>query len=302
MTKAQLLQQLTAAADAIDTDIERRQAALTGRLRHLEVRLYELLGDLFTLLSYQNGKLEQTRANLALISDIDSIWTNWQKTFYTGELTEFARSLLEVTELTGSLYADEAVEVLEGIAKNNTLVRSVIGISPSGSVVKGSYLWEIRMGLKDVVLRGIQSGLTLREFTGSIRQYVMGDVRTEGHLTRFWRTFAYDTFNRVQEVKNEQFREGLDMQWFLYVGSPKRDSRVFCLKKKGKVFAVIEADTEWPKDKDLIGKKSGIPYTPRLDRGRWNCTDRIRYITRELAYKLDPKKVLEIEAKYKIAA
>jgi hypothetical protein len=82
------------------------------------------------------------------------------------------------------------------------------------------------------------------------------------------------------------------------VGDVIKDSRTFCIKKAGKVFAVIEADTEWPTDPDLIGKGSGIPYTPRIDRGRWNCRHRIRYISEELAKKLDPKKVAQIEQSY----
>ncbi len=304
MTKAQLLAQLSEAAEAIDTDIERRQAALTGRLSVLEQRLYEALGDLLLLLTYEGGKLEQTAANFATVARIDGIWVDWQRNFYTGELSTFALQLLEVTELTGAMYADQAADVVASITRNQDLIHSVIGINEAGFVVRGSYLWEIsqatevRMALKDVVIRGIQSGLTLREFTKTIKDFVVGNPQTGGRLTRFWRTFAYDTFNRVAEVKNEQFREGLDLQWFLYVGDIILDSRAFCIAKAGKVFAVVEADTEWPKDKDLIGRKSGIPYTPRIDRGRWNCRHRIRYITRELAVQLDRKKVEAIEAKY----
>jgi hypothetical protein len=165
-------------------------------------------------------------------------------------------------------------------------------------------LWDVsnaapvRDGLKNVILKGIQSGATLREFTAQIKDYVTGTPGTAGRLRTHYRTYAYDLFNQVQEAKNEQFRRGLDLQWFLYVGDVIADSRVFCQKKAGRIFAVIEADTEWPKDPDLIGRSSGIPYNPRIDRGRWNCRHRIRYITEEMAEQIDAAKVKRIKQKY----
>lgn len=85
---------------------------------------------------------------------------------------------------------------------------------------------------------------------------------------------------------------------YLYVGDVIKDSRTFCRKKAGRIFAIQEADAEWPNDRDLIGRGSAIPYTPRIDRGRWNCRHRIRYITEEMAEKIDPAKVARIKQKY----
>ena len=119
-----------------------------------------------------------------------------------------------------------------------------------------------------------------------------------GKLTSFWHGNAYDLFNQAAEIKNEQFRAALKLHWFIYAGDIIKDSRAFCIAKAGKVFADVEADTEWPNDPNLIAKNSGIPYTPRVDRGRMNCRHRIRYITRELAVQLDKKKVELIESKY----
>lgn len=209
--------------------------------------------------------------------------------------------------MTGELYAGEApAATLAKIIADNTLLLRAIGVTASGNVIKGSILWEVsnspqvRQGVKSVVISAIQSGWTLAEFTDGLRTFIRGIKGATGRLVNYWRTYAYDIFNQAAEVKNEQFRRGLDMQWLLYVGDIIKDSRAFCVKKAGNVFAVIEADTEWPDDPDLVGKKSGIPYVPRIDRGRWNCRHRIRYITEELALQIDPAKVKLIKAKYNI--
>ncbi len=220
-------------------------------------------------------------------------------------LPEFTQGLFSVLAMTGELYTGmEAPEVLASLARDNATIRAAIGIDDAGNVVRGSVLWEVstaaqvRNDVKTVVLRSIRSGATLREFTDALRGYVTGTPQATGRLRTFYRTYAYDLFNQVQEAKNEQFRRGLNLQWFLYVGDVIRDSREFCRKKANRIFAVAEADTEWPKDPDLIGKGSGVPYTPRIDRGRWNCRHRIRYITEEMAEQIDPVKVARIKKRY----
>ena len=49
---------------------------------------------------------------------------------------------------------------------------------------------------------------------------------------------------------------------------------------------------------DLIGKGSGIPYVPLVQRGKWNCRHRIRYISEEIAMRLDADKVKAVKEKY----
>jgi hypothetical protein len=151
-----------------------------------------------------------------------------------------------------------------------------------------------------MIVRAIILGQAVRDFISSLRTYIIGTKEQDGRLLKYWKTNAFDLFDQAAEIENRRISEKLDLRWFIYVGDIVRDSRAFCIKKAGKVFASIEADTEWPKDPDLIGKNSGIPYTPRIDRGRWNCRHRIRYISEELAVQIDPKKVSIIKKKYKI--
>jgi hypothetical protein len=91
---------------------------------------------------------------------------------------------------------------------------------------------------------------------------MQGNRQATGRLQSYWRTYTYDLFNQVQEAKNQQFAKELDLTWFLYVGDVISDSRDFCRKKAGKVFATMEALNEWPKDRDLPGKKSGHTIPP----------------------------------------
>lgn len=301
-----LIARLSRKADAITDAIERRQLVVDRAVHRAEKDLFALLvSDLLGRLSVRDGKIEATEYNYKLLARIDAVFDTFRREVLTNTLPEFVNALFSVVAMTGELYTGmEAEATLNAIAKDNAVIRAAIGIDPSGNIVQGSALWEVstasqvRSDLKIVVLRSIRSGATLGEFTRAVRDFVTGTPQATGRLRTYWRTYAYDLFNQVQEAKNEQFRRGLNLEWFLYVGDVIKDSREFCRKKAGRIFAIKEADAEWPKDRDLIGRGSAIPYTPRIDRGRWNCRHRIRYITEEMAEQIDPAKVKRIKEKY----
>lgn len=301
-----LFASLSKKADAINDAIDKRQRAIDSDLTRLEKDLFtRLQSELFGDLEFENGRLKTSRKNLLLLLRIDAAFDAWLREFQTGVVRDFAASLMSVAALTGEMYKTGNAEgLVNQIAEDNATLRAAIGIDEKGRVVPGSILYDVstvgqvRQDIKMVVLHGIQRGQTLREFSTALRNYVVSTPQATGRLKSYWRTYAYDLFNQATEIKNEQFRRGLDLEWFIYTGSIIEKSREFCIKKAGKVFAVVEADAEWPKDPDLIGKKSGIPYVPRIDRGRWNCRHRIRYITEETAKQLDPDKVEAIKNKY----
>lgn len=302
----EILERLSVKANRIAEAIERRQLALDRDVTRLERQLFTLLqAELFGLLQTDGGRIANTRENLLLLARIDFIFDQWARTFQTRVLRDYAASLIAVTALTGEMYRGQAAaQTFEAIAADNATLLAAIGVDSNGNVVQGSLIWElsqsaqVRQDVKNVVLQAIQQGQTLRQFQTTLRDYVVSTPQADGRLKRYWRTYAYDVFNKAAEVKNEQFRRGLNLQWLIYVGSVIKDSRDFCRKKAGRVFAVVEAEQEWPKDPDLIGKKTGIPYVPLIDRGRWNCRHRIRYITEETAREIDPAKVERIIEKY----
>ena len=306
MTAREQLKRLEAKADAITEAIDRRTLALDRDVTRMERELFNLMRDeLFASLQFVNGRLADTPENMLIVARIDAIFDRWQSLFQTRVLRDFVGSLLAVAALTGEMYRGMSAEGLfEEIARDTSKIYAAIGIDQNGTVLPGGVLWDVsrtpqvRQDVKNVVLQAIRQGQTLGAFQAALRGYVVSTPEATGRLKRYWRTYAYDLFNQVTEVKNEQFRRGLGLQWFIYVGDVIKDSRQFCRAKAGKVFAVAEADAEWPRDPNLLGKKSGIPYVPRIDRGRWNCRHRIRYITEETARQLDPEKVERINERY----
>lgn len=305
-----LIDDLSKKAEEITAAIEKRQTALGSTIASAERELFaRLLEEITSELDYKNGVIENSVKNYLVLIRLDRVFDLWAKEVMNPVTLEFVKDLFSIAEMTGAYYEGYAAEkIIEGIATSTELLRAALGIDAKGNIIKGSIMADIssvaavKTEIKQIALLGINSGQTLKQFTKAIKDYVKGVEMDGGSVNKFFKSrqsgYAYDLFNKVAEIKNEEFREQLNLQYFIYVGDVIKDSRAFCVKRAGKVFAVVEADTEWPTDPDLIGRGSGIPYTPRIDRGRWNCRHRIRYISNELAKQIDPKKVAQIEQSY----
>ena len=310
MMPAQLIEKLSKQAEEITAAIDKRQTSLGVSIASAERELFSrLLEEITSELTFKNGVIENSVSNYLVLIRLDRAFDSWVNEVMNPVTKEFVKDLFSVAEMTGAYYEGYAAEkLINDIATSNELLRAALGIDSKGNLIKGSIMADIssvstvRTEIKQIALLGINSGQTLKEFSKSIRDYVKGVEKDGGAVNKFFKSrqsgYAYDLFNKVAEIKNEEFREQLDLKWLIYVGDIIQDSRAFCIKKAGKVFAVVEADTEWSSDPDLIGKGTGIPYTPRIDRGRWQCRHRIRYISNELAKQIDPKKVAQIEQSY----
>ena len=311
MTEAEkLLIRLSKQAKEIESAIERRQLDMSGRVSKAERQLFlSILDEIVPKLEFTNGLVDNSVKNLLLLYRLDRVFESWQNEVFNPVMSEFVKDLFSISDMTTAYYEGMAAEkIINGIAESNELLRAAIGVDSDGKFIKGSILSDIstvptvRQEMKSILVQAVQSNSDLKDLNKVIKEFIQGKKGQNGAINTYFNSkasgYAYDLYNRVAEVKNEQFRDVLDLQWFIYSGDVIKDSRDFCRKKAGKVFAVIEADTEWKDDPDLIGKSSGIPYIPRVDRGRWRCRHRIRYITRETAMRLDPKKVEQIEQSY----
>ena len=305
-----LIDDLSKKAEEITAAIEKRQTALGSTIASAERELFSrLLDELTSELDYKNGVIDNSVKNYLVLIRLDRVFDIWTKEVMNPVTLDFVKDLFSIAEMTGAYYEGYAAEkIIDGISTSNELLRAALGIDAKGNIIKGSIMADVssvsavKTEIKQIALLGINAQQTLKELTQAIRDYVKGVEKGGGSVNKFFKSrqsgYAYDLYNKVAEIKNEEFRQQLDLQYFIYSGDVITDSRAFCVAKAGKVFAVIEADTEWSSDPDLIGKTSGIPYTPRIDRGRWNCRHRIRYISNELAKQIDPKKVAQIEQSY----
>jgi hypothetical protein len=180
---------------------------------------------------------------------------------------------------------------VKSIAADTSLVRSRIGLTESGGFAADGYLSrlaksdEIRQRLRDFVVQSFASKQPLADFTAGLRGIVEGSDEVDGALRKYWRQYAYDSYNAVREISNLHYANELKLNWFVYTGGIIPTSRRFCIKRNRKVFS--RQDTEdWKNDPDLIDKATVAQYNPLIDRGRYNCRHFIMWISDQEAERL----------------
>lgn len=278
-------------ADGIGSDID----ALDRELVKLQRQLFELIvAEFLTGFDTDSGSLKPTAANFARVAALDRVFDRFRRSDMGKTLKEYVDKLLVlVGNVSDYFRAGFAPSRVDRIAQSNAVIESVLGIK-DGKVIPGGYLdrlarmEEVRNTLKSYMVTAITNRTSLRDLTRGLSVLVSGTADADGTLQRYYRQYAYDTFNQVREVKARQFAEGLGLEWFIYQGSVIETSRKFCKKRAGKVYNVKETK-KWKDDPDLIEKKTKATYNPLIERGRYNCRHWIDYISAETAAYLKQK-------------
>ncbi len=294
----ELLKIIQSWAESFEQDFVALQTSLEKKLRQAEGSLLSrIITDIIPKLNVKDGALKSGVANMARANLIERVFDSLAKDETNAVLLEFAESLLAISGKDAQYYLAAGFDKakVQAIAKDLTLIRSVIGIDEKGKLKPEGFLYrlgrteQVRETLKQYVLTSIATRQSLNRFTAGLKELIKGNKETAGALTGYYQAYAYDTFSRVREVSNLHFADELKLENFVYTGGLIKSSRTFCIKKNGKVFSRKEAEKNWPRDPDLIDKKHISSYRPLIDRGRYNCRHFLMHISDEMAAEMREK-------------
>lgn len=276
--------------DGFERDFEALQKRLNKTLRAAEAAvLRKILERLIPSLETSDGFLGKGIRNMAKASIIERVFDEVGRDEIIAALAEYAAALIAITGKNAAYYYAIGIDKkkVAAIAEDLTLIRGVIGVDDKGKLLKDGFLYRlgrsevVRESLKQYVLTSIATGQKLADFQAGIKTAIVGAKDISGALVGYWNSYAYDAYSKVREVDNLHFKDEIGLKHFMYQGGIVEGSRDFCRKKNGKVFTEAEAVKQWPKDPDLIDKKTVSRYNPLLDRGRYNCRHFLMWITEE---------------------
>jgi len=256
--------------------------------------LKQLVSDYLGRFDTDSGRLVNNTRNMSLVNQLEREFEKFTKV--SAALNrQYGKDMLR-----SSAYSEAYYEAFPGVAqktvrsltRNLGYVEQLIGLE-GNKIIPGSFLDtltdmpEVRERVKQFVLSNVSGNNSYSAYLRGMKDLLTGSGELEGAVEKYYRQYAYDTFNNVDAAVNKHYAEGVGFRYFIYHGSIIDTTRAFCRKKAGKVFSVTEANRKWPKDPDLIGNAAG--YVPLIERGRYNCRHSIKYISDELAYQLRPE-------------
>jgi len=240
------------------------------------------------------GNLKATTRNMRLALKLDSFFDSLDEETLRKVNTQWGKDMMKLTPLNERYFRTmlpDAKDAVQSAAEKTGFIETSIGIK-DGVITKGGYLDqvtrmpEVRQQLKDYVIQSVNNKKGFQEYLRGMKELVTSSKSRDGMIERYYKQFAYDTFNQTDAAINKHYADSLELKWFVYSGGTITTSRQFCIKRADKVFNTKETE-KWKCDPYLIGKPKGVRcddrYNPLIERGRYNCRHTIRYITEDLA-------------------
>ena len=296
--------------------IDRYRDRLGNSVIRLQSELFEkTITELIPLLDIKDGVIQDTANNYKVISQVDKIYNDFNKSVISQIFPEIAKGTEQIAALNNNVFnlvmSRDLPPNFEAVLTNaKKLMDARLGIDYSLSkgprVVRGSYLYSILKDtgvteFKQLMLKGVTAQIPIKDFIASIKENIVGGEEKYGSLTRKLRMYTYDLYQQYDSAYNVKLAQEFGLTWFVYQGGLVEDTRDFCREHNNHVYSIAESEgwktwtprdavniTEFKqKDLDKVPSYLDYPgYDPLIDRGGYNCRHQLGFIPDELAQKM----------------
>lgn len=299
-----------------NTFFDDSEAALVKSVEALQIALYAYLtAQLINQFDVtEGGIIKGTKVNLA--NNVDKLWESFNKNNAVPVAQQFANDLLQGVDYNINYYksfADNTKRFNQISTDVKSLVQERLGITKAGNLVEDGFIERfvtdetIKNQIKQATFNAVTGGIPLDTFQEQLKTYITGDSKVLGAFEKHYQTFAYDEYQRVDNIAGKVFADKLGLPAAIYEGGLIKDSRDFCRERNGKVFTreeILKFGTSEDKYGGYTNKRDGQfqgkskPYNPVSDLGGYRCRHRFRWISKTLAIHLRP----DLEEVFKQAA
>lgn len=288
----------------IDESLLKFEKLLKGNASDL---VKNLISKVLDEMSVEDGKINTSSSNLLKALGASKIIDNYMQKSGARMIKDLSKSLMKLTDLNHDYYSKVTTKEISktDIAK---IINARLGLTETGNVKKSGFMASLATSpdLKKTIVNFLSDKIStsagFKEVSKGLKELVAGKPGTPGAFEKYYRNTVYDTFGKVDALNSSLFADKLKLNYFIYAGTRRAHSRVFCLERKGKVFSREEAQG-W---KDLIGttvekdgkrvpagpivtKEDETTYDPLIDRGGYGCVDDINWISDEVAFAKRPE-------------
>jgi hypothetical protein len=282
--------------------MEKQQEKLLRLIAYTEDRLLNMIiDDILEVVVNNDGKIDFDGDPVNFSKALDKIYDEFIKNENVKIVDRIASDFIQLLNANSHYYS--LIETDKNrFKKAREAVKEImlerLGISSSGKLKRGGYLdslfrdTTVREKIKQLTYKSVAAQIPIKDYIQILRKTITGQGDLDGLLTRYYKGFAFDTYQQFDRANNSEYAKALELSAFIYEGGLIETSRKFCIERNGKVFTVDEAQ-EWINDKDLPKtkeeKETGIVvYNPLIDMGRFNCRHMVRFVSNEIAIMLRP--------------
>ena len=274
-----------------EAETEKARKATEAVVRGLELVGYTAVIEwAIQSLATEDGKFKATARNLAQVSGLYRVLTEWQAKYkgtMLGTVLDWAGKIFVANENYFESFED-VTETITDKARRLTLQRWGYD---GKALIPGGYFESlfnnqvIAQRTASLVNQAILQKTSLADFQKMFKGVFVG-IPGQGMIERYWRTNSFDLYMRLDRQINLLYANELGLNFAIYSGTLEEDSRPKCIKDVNKVFSREEIEAF--KDVEFAGKPK-YNYDPFVDANGYNCRHHWSWISDQLALKLRSK-------------
>ena len=273
----------------IDTIIESFESKFAVQVDKTQAALLDEIQVLLNKLELNpDGTIKQNQANRKILARADQTFEKALKgSGYYDSLNESANSIGALTGANSAYFKT----LVDGFKPNAQYIKNLQNqtIGQLESMLANDGLEAaIKAPLRNILNQNINTGASYNDLLKQLRTFIVGDDEIQGKLKTYAGQITTDALFSYSRAFQESVSQKSGLEWVIYSGHPIKDSRDFCLARKGKYFHKSEVE-KWA-SLSWAGKRQGTTSsTIFIYAGGYRCSDMIIYVSESVV----PKDVVD---------
>lgn len=274
--------------------ILKREELLSQKVDRLSVKLFDGIFDGYLVaLEQSDGKLVQNDLNYNLVKGLDDIYKSFRQNHNIPVVKGFISDLQAITPINEKYFANIAKKNIRSSSEKIQLaIDKKLGIEPNGQPKPNGFADKfirdesVLKAIRKLTNQALTKGTGFQEFRQQMKTLIEGDPKAKqsGKLQQYYRTYAYDTYAKVDRLNGDMFAKDLGLRYFIWSGGIINTTRPLCKYCNDKIVDSLEFKNlsyETIKDKYKPGLDEN--WVPLDDLGQHNCRHLKDYIADEVA-------------------
>lgn len=258
-------------ADRISTITERAEERLEIAVTKTQRELFDQVQAMLAGLKLDSdGLIKQSAENRKLLQNADRVFERAIKeSGYYANLDQYAGAIASLTDANEEYFNAILDSFTVDARYLKSLQKSSIGTIESLMANDGLEV-ALKQPLKEILNQNVNSGAAFSDLLKQVREFIKGTADREGKLLRYSKQISRDTLFNFSRSMQESISENAGLEYYLYSGSSRKDSRPFCATRAGNYYHRSEIE-KWA-DQNWAGKRAGTTKSSiYIYLGGYNC-------------------------------
>lgn len=258
-------------ADRISGITARAEERLESAVTKTQKQLFDDIQAMLSRLELDgDGLIKQSASNRKILQKVDRVFDRAMKeSGYYASLDQYAGAISSLTTANDA-YFNFILETFTIDAHYlKSLQKSSIQTIESLLANEGLEV-QLRQPLKDILNQNVNSGAAFSDLLKQVREFINGTIDREGKLMRYSKQVSRDALFNFSRSMQESVAENAGMEYYLFAGASRKDSRPFCATHAGAYYHRTEIE-KWA-NQSWAGKRQGTTKSSiYMYLGGYNC-------------------------------